>query len=143
MSQQPCLLCRIATGETEAQTVLETERVLAIMSTREPQAPGHVVLFARRHAAVLHEMESDDLADILGAAKTIAGALRLTNYNLLHNAGALAGQTVFHAHFHLIPKWSEDEGLRYAWKTGERVDREASYRKVKEALIAAGRFTAP
>jgi len=81
MSRQPCLLCRIARGDIRAQTVLETERVLAVMNTREAQAQGHVVLFPRRHAAALHEMDPEDLADVVVAAKTIAGALQLANYN--------------------------------------------------------------
>ena len=45
--------------------------------------------------------------------REVAARIGAENYNLLQNNGPLAGQTVFHAHFHLIPKWSEDEGLVY------------------------------
>ena len=106
MREDSCLLCRVARGELRAKTVPETERAIAVMNTREPHAGGHVVVFPRRHAVALHEMSSEDVAAVLDVARRIARALRLDNYNVLHNTSALAGQTVFHAHFHLIPKWS-------------------------------------
>ena len=80
-----------------ARIVLETERVVAVMNTREPHARGHVVVFPRRHAEALHEMLTEDVAAVVDATRRIARALGLANYNVLHNAGALAGQTVFHA----------------------------------------------
>ena len=82
-------------------------------------------------------MDSRDLGEVAVVARTIANAQGLENYNLLHNAGALAGQTVFHAHFHLIPRWSEQEGLRYSWKTDAGFDQQESYLKIREALNAA------
>ena len=72
--------------------------------------------------------------EIADSACKIARALQIENYNLLHNAGALAGQTVFHAHFHLIPKWSDDEGLRFQWETKARFDQQDDYHKIKQAL---------
>lgn len=134
MSQGQFLLCRITTGDLHARKVLETERMVAVMNTFEPQARGHVVLFPKRHAVGLHDMDDQDLGAILAVAKKVASVLQLENYNILHNHGALAGQTVFHAHFHLIPKWSESEGLRYTWEVGKDYDQEQLYRKAKEAL---------
>jgi len=134
MSAEACMLCRIARGEVKAQTVLETDRALVAMNTREPQARGHVVLFPKRHVVALHEMSPEELAEIAGAAREVARASRLESYNLLHNAGALAGQTVFHAHFHLIPKWSEDEGLRFSWQTETRFDQQEPYQVLRRAL---------
>jgi histidine triad (HIT) family protein len=79
-------------------------------------------------------MSSDELADIANAAGKVARASQVTNYNLLHNAGALAGQTVFHAHFHLIPKRSEGEGLQFSWDTEARFDQAEAYQSIKQAL---------
>jgi histidine triad (HIT) family protein len=138
MPEDLCLLCRIARGELEAKTVWATKRAVAVMNTREPHAGGHVVIFPRRHAVALHEMNPEDVAEVIDVVRRIARALRLDNYNVLHNAGALAGQTVFHAHFHLIPKWSEAEGLRYAREAVSGIDQEEWYRRVKEALSSAG-----
>jgi diadenosine tetraphosphate (Ap4A) HIT family hydrolase len=138
MHEDSCLLCRVARGELQAKTVLETERAIAVMNTREPHAGGHVLVFPRHHAVALHEMSSEDVAAVIDVAWRIARALRLENYNVLHNAGSLAGQTVFHAHFHLIPKWSEADGLRYAREPISGIDQEEWYRRVKEALTSAG-----
>jgi len=137
MREQPCLLCLVAQGKIQAQKVFEGDRTIAVMNTREPQARGHVVIFPKHHSTALHEMDSRDLGEVAVVARTIANAQGLENYNLLHNAGALAGQTVFHAHFHLIPKWSEQEGLRYSWKTDAGFDQQESYLKIREALNAA------
>jgi histidine triad (HIT) family protein len=138
MREDPCLLCRVARGELQAKTVLETERAIAVMNTREPHAAGHMVVFPRRHAIALHEMSSEDVAAVIDVARRIARALRLDNYNVLHNAGALAGQTVFHAHFHLIPKWSDADGLRFVREPISGIDQEEWYRRVTEALTSAG-----
>jgi len=134
MTAETCILCRIAQGKVTAQTVLVTDHTIAAMNTREPQARGHVVLFPKRHVNALHEMSADELADITNAASRLARASLLENYNLLHNAGALAGQTVFHAHFHLIPKRSEDEGLRFSWDTAARFDQQKPFETIKRAL---------
>lgn len=66
-----CLLCRVARGELPAKTVLESERAIAVINTREPHAGGHVVVFPRRHAVALHEMSSEDVARY--AREPIAG----------------------------------------------------------------------
>src|SRR6266478_4771321 len=134
MREQPCLLCLVAQGKIQAQKVLEGARTIAVMNTREPQARGHVVIFPKHHAKALHEMDSQDLGEVAVVAKTIANAQGLENYNLLHNAGALAGQTVFHAHFHLIPKWSAGDGLRYVREPVAGVDQDVWYRRAKDAL---------
>jgi histidine triad (HIT) family protein len=137
MTERPCLLCLVAQGKIQAQKVLESDRIIAVMSTREPQARGHIVIFPKHHATALREMDPQDLGEVAVVARAIANAQGLENYNLLHNAGALAGQTIFHAHFHLIPKWSEQEGLLYTWKTDARFSQQEAYLKIKEALEAA------
>ena len=137
MTEQPCVLCLVAQGKIQAQKVLESDRTIAVMNTREPQARGHIVIFPKHHATALHEMDPEDLSEVAAVARALANAQGLENYNLLHNAGALAGQTVFHAHFHLIPKWSEQEGFRYTWKTDGGFNQQESYLKIKETLAAS------
>lgn len=129
--EQTCLLCRVAAGDVKARVVVDTERVVAVMNDSEPLARGHVVFFPRRHAARLDLIDDADLAAILVEVKKVARTLGLEAYNLLQNNGASAGQTVFHAHFHLIPKWSETEGLRYDRPHGARFDHDAIYEKLR------------
>ena len=108
-----CLFCRVAAGELPVQLVADTPRIIGVLNTLEPFSRGHCVFFPRHHATNLLEMEDEDLREILLAVRDVAAKIGAENYNLLQNNGAFAGQTVFHAHLHLIPKWSEDEGLVY------------------------------
>jgi len=108
-----CLFCRVAAGELPVQLVADTPRIIGVLNTLEPFSRGHCVFFPRRHAVSLLEMDEAELREILVTVREVAARTGAENYNLLQNNGSLAGQTVFHAHLHLIPKWSEDEGLVY------------------------------
>ena len=130
-----CLLCRIVRGEVKPRLVVDTDRVLALMNDLEPLSRGHVVFFPRAHAARLDLLDDEDLAAVLAQVKRVARAMEIEDYNLLQNNGAIAGQTVFHAHFHLIPKWSDSEGLRYDRpQHGARADHDAIYAKLRARL---------
>ena len=128
-----CLLCRIVRGELRSDTIVETEHVIGFMNTTEAKSRGHCVFFPKRHAPSLHEADDDALAEILVLVKRVAVALGIETYNVLQNNGALAGQTVFHAHLHLIPKWSESEGLRYE-RGGQRINQTEMSAKIKANL---------
>ena len=134
MTDEQCLFCRIVAGEPAIEPVIETEHTLAVLNTREPMSRGHVVFFPRQHAVKVHELPDECLADMIAAVKRVALALELVDYNILSNNGAIAGQTVFHAHFHLIPKWSEIEGLRYERRERPEVDQREMRDKLRRAL---------
>ena len=134
MPDESCLFCRIASGELKVEPLIETDRVIGLLNTMEPFSRGHCVFFPKAHAPALHEMDEEDLRELVTTAQRVAKALGADNYNLLQNNGALAGQTVFHAHFHLIPKWSEDEGLVYRRQPLHGLDQEEISRRLKDAL---------
>ena len=134
MTQNACLLCRVVSGELQVEKIIESENIIGVMNTAEPLSKGHAVFFSKRHASNFHDMDDRDLAEILLCIRTVARAMELANYNILQNNGALATQTVFHAHFHLIPKWSESDGLRYDRTILKDIDQREVARKVKEAL---------
>ena len=113
MADEGCILCRVASGEVSAPLVADAPRIMGVLNLLEPFSRGHCVFFPRKHATNLLEMEDGDLAEMLIAIRDVAAKLGAEDFNVLSNIGALAGQTVFHAHVHLIPKWSEDEGLEY------------------------------
>jgi len=134
VTDEQCLFCRIVAGELSVEPLLATEHTLAVLNTLEPMSRGHVVFFPKRHAVKVHELPDECLADLMAAVKRVAHALEVEDYNILSNNGAIAGQTVFHAHFHLIPKWSEDEGLRYDRTKRPELDQREIERKLREAL---------
>jgi histidine triad (HIT) family protein len=101
-----CLFCRIVAGELPATVVSETSSLLAFRDIH-PQAPTHVLIVPKAHypdAAALAKEEPDLLADLVNAAAEIAAAEGIAEqgYRLLFNTGVDAGQTVFHAHLHLL-----------------------------------------
>lgn len=101
-----CLFCRIIAGEIPATVVHETKTILAFRDIA-PQAPTHVVLVPKLHepnAVALAERAPGELPDLFVAAGDVAEAEGVADsgYRLVFNTGADAGQTVFHAHLHLL-----------------------------------------
>ena len=137
MSETDCILCRIVRGEIQPRKIFESERILGIVNDLEPFSRGHVVFFPKRHAAQLTAASDEDLAEILVAVKRAAVVLAAPAYNVLQNNGELAGQTVFHLHVHLIPKWSENEGLVYQREHHPKVDHGDLHRRLKDALAGS------
>ncbi|MEU5436913.1 histidine triad nucleotide-binding protein [Streptomyces sp. NPDC020719] len=104
--QADCLFCKIVSGDVPATVVKESERVVAFRDIN-PQAPTHILVIPRVHypdAASLAAAEPAVAADLLRAAGEIAGDEKIagTGYRIVFNTGSGAGQTVFHAHAHLL-----------------------------------------
>ncbi|NJQ04809.1 histidine triad nucleotide-binding protein [Streptomyces lonarensis] len=104
--QADCLFCKIVAGDVPATVVHETETTLAFRDIN-PQAPTHVLVIPRAHyadAAALTDAEPTVAADVVRAAGRVAeqeGAVE-SGYRIVFNTGAGAGQTVFHAHAHVL-----------------------------------------
>lgn len=101
-----CLFCRILDGEIPASVVYETDRTLAFRDIN-PQAPTHVLVIPREHhadAAALAAADPGLLAEVVtsGAAVAAAEGIEQSGYRLVFNTGPDSGQTVFHAHLHVL-----------------------------------------
>jgi histidine triad (HIT) family protein len=102
---EDCLFCRIVAGDIPATVVSETDATLAFRDVN-PQAPVHVLVIPKRHVRDVAELAED--ADLLAAvgrhtsAVARAEGLGETGYRVVFNTGAGAGQTVFHAHAHVL-----------------------------------------
>jgi histidine triad (HIT) family protein len=117
MSDPDCIFCKIAAGELSATIVGEDERTISFMDIA-PATRGHALVIPRAHSADLLEVEPDDLAAVAQAAKLLAARqkqkLGADGVNLLNACGAVAFQTVFHFHVHVIPRYQGDD-LRLPW----------------------------
>lgn len=105
-SQADCLFCKIVTGEVPADVVRDTETTLAFRDIN-PQAPTHVLVIPKVHypdAASLAGAEPAVAADVLREAGEVAKAESVdgTGFRIIFNTGSGAGQTVFHAHAHVL-----------------------------------------
>lgn len=100
-----CLFCKFVSGEIPANVVIETETTLAFRDIN-PQAPTHVLVVPKTHYATAAEMAATDAAataDVIDTARQVAEHDGLAGgYRLVFNTGSDAGQTVFHAHLHVL-----------------------------------------
>lgn len=118
-----CVFCKIVSGQIPSCTVLETDDALAILDIN-PVNAGHVLLIPREHHANLYEL-SDDLAARVASllprlARAIQQATGADGLNVIINNGRAAGQTVFHGHWHLIPRFLDD-AVNWPWPHSEYV----------------------
>lgn len=102
-SSPDCLFCRIVAGEIPADVVREDDRTLAFRDI-DPKAPTHVLVIPKNHHRDLVELSAhaEDATAVLAAAAAVVEQESLGDFRAVLNTGAEAGQTVFHAHLHLL-----------------------------------------
>lgn len=99
-----CIFCKIVKGQIPAQIVYEDDKVLAFNDIN-PVAPVHILIIPKSHVESALKLDDEDISiisDIHLAVKKIAKLKGLDNCRLITNSGEVAGQTVFHLHYHLI-----------------------------------------
>lgn len=121
MKNDNCIFCKIANGEIPSKTLYEDEKFCVILDLG-PAAKGHALILPKSHYADLYELPEDTAADAMILAKKMAARitdrLQCDGFNLMQNNGETAGQTVFHFHMHLIPRY-RDDGQKIGWIPGE------------------------
>ena len=133
-----CIFCKLANGDIPTATVYEDEYLRAIMDAA-PANKGHIIILPKSHAANIYELEDEYVSRAFVLAKKLAVALKkLTGcdgVNILQNNGEAAGQTVFHFHVHVIPRFKDDD-CTIVWKPTSYEDGEASEvaKKIAELL---------
>lgn len=109
-----CIFCKIIKGELPAEKVFEDDKVLAFLDIH-PVTKGHTLLVPKEHYPDLISTPKEVVAEVVSYVPQIAGGLikglGATGLNLGSNNGRAAGQIIFHLHFHLIPRYTDD-GLR-------------------------------
>ncbi len=140
MVKDDCIFCKIAAGQIPSKTVYEDEKFRAILDI-SPASKGHTIILPKHHADNIYELPEEDAAGIFVVAKKIAGAMKETmgceGINILQNNGEIAGQTVFHLHVHVIPRYQEDN-IAFSWQHGEPTEEEleTTSEKIKQAIKA-------
>ena len=133
-----CIFCKIANGEIPAATLYEDENFRVILDLG-PASKGHALILPKSHAANIYELSDEMAAKAMILAKKMAtamtAALKWDGFNIVQNNGECAGQTVFHFHMHLIPRYKGDQ-VGITWHPGELsdADKEEILLKVKEQL---------
>jgi histidine triad (HIT) family protein len=121
MKDTNCIFCKIANGEIPSKTLYEDEDFRVILDLG-PASKGHALILPKNHYANLYELPEETAGEVMKLAKRMAAQmterLGCEGFNLVQNNGELAGQTVFHFHMHLIPRYRED-GQKIGWKPQE------------------------
>lgn len=110
MKKDDCIFCKIAAGEIPSRKIYEDNDLIAIMDL-SPTSKGHSLIIPKEHCTNIYDIDEDIAAKVMKTAKKLATkmtvALNCDGFNLLQNNGETAGQTMFHFHMHLIPRYKD------------------------------------
>ncbi|MDQ0268933.1 HIT family protein [Cytobacillus purgationiresistens] len=117
-----CIFCKIVNGDIPAAKVYENEHVVAFLDISQV-TKGHTLVIPKIHKENLFELDPEMARDVFESVPEIANALKKAfnpiGLNLINNNGEHAGQTVFHYHMHLIPRYGKGDGLGVVWKSNQ------------------------
>ncbi|MBP3730516.1 MAG: HIT family protein [Mailhella sp.] len=137
MPEENCIFCRIANGEIPSAKVYEDENVMAFLDLA-PVHAGHTLIVPKKHIkdalAFPAELASAVAAAVQKVARALVAATGAQGFNVLQNNGLAAGQTVFHIHWHIIPRF-EGDGLEM-WRQGSYLDASAMQEMAKKISLA-------
>lgn len=136
MKEENCIFCKIAEGDIPSATLYEDEEFRVILDLG-PASKGHALIIPKEHYANLYEISDELAAKAMVLAKKMITRMQKVlgcdGYNVVQNNGEPAGQTVFHFHMHLIPRYEGDE-VGLGWHMGElsEADKNEILVKLKE-----------
>ena len=126
MRDKDCLFCKIAAGEIPSATLYEDEDFRVILDLG-PASKGHALILPKEHYRNLYDIDEDVAAKAMVLAKKMAvkmkDALGCDGFNIVQNNEEAAGQTVFHFHMHLIPRY-KDDNVGLGWNMGKLTDQD-------------------
>lgn len=112
-----CIFCKVIAGEIPGEVVDSDDHTLTVMDIN-PATRGHVVVITRTHAENLLELSDEDLMAAMTTVRRVVHRMRDTlqpdGFNILHNIGRAAWQSIFHFHMHVIPRYKDDP-LQLPW----------------------------
>ncbi len=106
-----CVFCEIVKKKTPAEVVFENDRVLAVVPL-ERISKGHVLVIPKQHFENVFDVEDSVLRELISVSKKLSEKVvnenGATGVNLLNASGKDAQQSVFHLHFHVVPRYPRD-----------------------------------
>lgn len=124
MKKDDCIFCKLANGEIPTNALYEDDIVKVIFDLG-PATRGHVLVIPKEHFDNVFSMDEKTAAHVFVVASRVAKALYAElgcdGMNILQNNGEIAGQTVFHFHMHIIPRY-KDDAVNIKWTAGKLDD---------------------
>lgn len=135
MKKDNCIFCKIAAGEIPSKTLYEDEKFRVILDLG-PATRGHALVIPKEHYADLYEIPEETAGEAMKVAKKMAAVmtekLKADGFNIVQNNGEVSGQSVFHFHIHLIPRY-EGDGYILSWNPGSPSQKELE--EVKQQIL--------
>ena len=135
MRDDNCIFCKLATGVFPTNSIYEDDEFNVILDL-SPATRGHALILPKDHYKNLYEIPDETAAKAMKLAKKMAikmtEKLQADGFNLVQNNNEVAGQTVFHFHMHLIPRYNDD-GQTINWIPGKPSEEELS--EVKNLIV--------
>ena len=113
-----CIFCKIAAGEIPSAKVYEDSDVLAFLDLSQV-TKGHTLVIPKNHEENIYELSEETAQKLFKVVPKIANGIKSAyqplGINMLNNNGEKAGQSVFHYHLHLIPRYGKGDGFGAVW----------------------------
>lgn len=121
MADKDCIFCKIANGEIPSATIYENSDFRVFLDIA-PANQGHALIVPKEHFQDIFDIDAVTAGKLFSLATEVARAMKSVlncdGMNIVQNNGSVAGQTVFHFHLHLIPRY-EGDSVQVGWKPGE------------------------
>lgn len=132
-----CIFCKIINGEIPSAKVYENEHVLAFLDISQV-TEGHTLVIPKIHKENVYELTPEIARNLFEVVPEIANAIKKAvnpaGMNLVNNNGEAAGQTVFHYHIHIIPRYGKGDGFGAVWKTNTSEYTPEDLKKIAENI---------
>ncbi len=107
-----CIFCKIANKEIKSNIIFEDEDTIAFLDLSQT-TQGHTLVIPKKHYETIYEdVDHSFITKLPMIAKHIKETLNAEGVNIVNNSGEVAGQTVNHLHFHIIPRYGENDGFK-------------------------------
>jgi histidine triad (HIT) family protein len=132
-----CIFCDIASKNSETEIIFENEKYLAFLDIN-PVNYGHTLVIPKTHYDNFLTMPAKELEELTKLTQYLSGAikraLKADGFNVISNNGLSAGQSVFHFHYHIIPRYDNDFHMRPRTIEYNTSEIELYADKIKEAV---------
>ena len=133
MEEKDCVFCKIISGEFGSYKIYENEYALAFLDISK-DVYGHTLVVPKKHYENIFDCDEKYLSEVMKVVQKVANHYKSLGFkavNILNASGKEAGQTVFHLHFHIMPKMEENEFNAYPTLKGTDIDLKDQQEKLK------------
>ena len=134
MKKEDCIFCKLANGDIPTNSIYEDDEFKVILDA-SPATKGHALILPKNHFDNIYEVDDATASKIFPLAKKLAShmteKLGCDGFNILQNNGEAAGQTVFHLHVHLLPRYKGENAI-LEWDHLEFTDEEMT--EIRDSL---------